>query len=85
MDGPFSIVAGLQVDPDHLEAPVDPDTRPVPRMGQEVRAGLCTRPGPSPVELPAPADALVSVPRGPALVHALALAHPAPAWAVRVV
>ncbi len=85
MDGPFSIVAGRQVDPDHLQAPVDPDTHPVPRMGPEVRAGLCTQPGLSPVELPAPADALVSVPRGRALVHALALAHPAPASAVRVV
>ena len=85
MDGPFSIVAGLRVDPDHLEAPVDQDTRLVPRTGQEVRAGLCTQPGLSPVELPAPADALVSVPRGPALAHALALARPAPAWAVPVV
>ena len=85
MDGPFSTVGGLRVDPDQPEAPVDPDTRPVPRMGQEVRAGLCTRPGPSPGELPAPVDALVSVPRGPASVLALALAHPAPAWVVPVV
>jgi len=85
VDGPFSIVAGLRVDPDHLEVPVDPDTHPVPRMGPEVRAGLCTQPGLSPVELPAPADALVSVPRGPALAPALVLVRPAPASAVRVV
>ena len=84
MDGPSSIVAGL-LDPDHLEAPADQDMRPGPRTGPEVRAGLCTRPGLNPVELPAPADALVSVPRGPALVLAPALAHPAPAWVVRVV
>jgi hypothetical protein len=84
VDGPFSIVDGLRVDRDQAEAPVDQDTRPVPRMGQVVRAGLCTRHGLSPVELPAPADALVSVPRDPASAPALVLARPAPAWAVPV-
>jgi hypothetical protein len=85
VDGPFSTVAGLRVDPDQPEAPVDLDTRPVPRMGQEVRAGQCTRHELSPVELPAPADALVSAPHGPALAPALVLARLAPAWAVLVV
>jgi hypothetical protein len=73
------------VDPDHPEVPVGQDMRPGPRTGQEVRAGLCTRPGLSLVELPAPADARVSAPLGPALARALVLARPAPAWAVPVV
>ena len=85
MDGPFSIVVGLRVDPDQVEAPVDQDTRLGPRTGQEVRAGLCTRPGLNPVELPAPADALVSAPRGPASAPALVSVRPAPVWAVPVV
>jgi hypothetical protein len=85
VDGRFSIVAGLQVDPGQPEAPVDLDTRPVPRMGQEAHAGLCIRHGLSPAELPAPADALVSVPRGPASAPALVLARPAPAWVVPAV
>jgi hypothetical protein len=84
VDGPSSIVAGL-LDPDQVEVPVDQDTRPGPRTGQGVRAGLCTRRGLSLVELPAPADALVSAPRGPALAPALVLARPAPAWVLRVV
>jgi hypothetical protein len=85
VDGPFSIVVGLRVDPDQVEAPADQDMRLDPRTGQEVRAGLCTQPGLNPVELPAPADALVSAPRGPASAPALALARPVPAWAVPVV
>jgi hypothetical protein len=41
-----------------------------------VHAGLCTPLVRNPVELLAPADVLVSAPRGPALVPALVLAHP---------
>ena len=86
MEGQSLIVAGREVDPVPLvPVPVDRDTRRAPRTGQEVRAGLCTRRGLSPAELPAPAAALVLAPRGPALAPALVLARPAPAWAVPVV
>jgi hypothetical protein len=52
------------------------DTHPGHKTAPAVRAGPCTPPGHNPVERPAPADVLVSAPRGPALVPALVLAHP---------
>jgi hypothetical protein len=85
VEGQSLIVAGREVDPVRLvPVPVDRDTPRVPRTDQVVRAGLCIRRGLSPVELPAPADALVSAHRGQALAPALVLARPAPVWAVQV-
>jgi hypothetical protein len=68
-----------------LVAPaVDRATHPVHKTAPAVRAGLCTPPVPNPVELPAPADVLVSAPRGPVSVLALDLAHPGPVPVVPV-
>jgi hypothetical protein len=54
----------------------DRDTLPVHKTAPAVHAGPCIPPGRSPVELPAPADGLVSAPRGPVSAPALALARP---------
>jgi hypothetical protein len=54
----------------------DRDTHLGHKTALAVRVGPCTPPGHNPVERPAPADVLVSVPRGPALEPALALAPP---------
>lgn len=62
----------------------DRATRPVQGTDPAVRAGPCTPLAPNPVELPAPADVLVSAPRGPVSVLALDLAHPGPAPVVPV-
>ena len=62
----------------------DRATHRVHKTDPAVRAGPCTPPVPNPVELPAPADVLVSAPRGPVSGLALALAHPGPAPAVPV-
>ena len=63
-----------------LAAPAaDRVTHPVHKTDPAVRAGPCTPPVPNPVELPAPADVLVSAPHGPVSVLALDLAHPGPA------
>jgi hypothetical protein len=59
-----------QVDP-----AADRDTHPGHKMDPAVRAGPCIPPVPSPVELPDPADGLVSAPHGPASGLALDLAH----------
>jgi hypothetical protein len=61
--------AVAQVDP-----AADRDTHPGHKTDPAVRAGPCIPPVPNPVELPAPADVLVSAPRDPALVRALGLA-----------
>ena len=55
-----------------------------PRTARAVRAGPCTRHGPSPVALPALADVPPLAPRVPALVLALDLAPPALVQVVRV-
>ena len=75
-DGRSSIAAAPAVDQDPVDQEVDRDSAPArSRMDLGVRAGPCTQPGLSPVELPAPADALVLAPRGldsvpgPALVR----------------
>ena len=68
------IVAGpavAQVDP-----AADRDTHPGHKTAPAVRAGPCTPRVPNPVELPAPADVLVSAHRGLVSVPALDLAHP---------
>ena len=54
----------------------DRDTHRVPKMDPAAHAGPCTPLVPNPGELPDPADGLVSAPRGPVLVLALALARP---------
>ncbi|MEA2261608.1 MAG: hypothetical protein QOJ51_4433 [Acidobacteriaceae bacterium] len=56
----------------------DRDTHPVHKTDPAVRAGPCTPPVPNPVELLAPADVLVSAPRGPVSVLARDLAPPGP-------
>jgi hypothetical protein len=48
-------------------------------MDLAVHAGPCTQPGPSPAELPAPADVLVSAHPGPALAPVLVSVLPGPA------
>jgi hypothetical protein len=53
----------------------DRGTHPGPKTDPAVRAGPCIPPVPSPVELPDPADGLVSAPHGPASGLALDLAH----------
>jgi hypothetical protein len=63
--------AVVQADP-----AADRGTHPVHKMDPAVRAGPCTPRVPNPVELPAPAGGLVSAPRGPVSVPALALARP---------
>ena len=60
----------------------DRGTHPGPKTDPAVHAGPCTPLVPNPVELPAPADVLVSAPRGPVSVLALDLAHPGPALVV---
>jgi len=45
-------------------------------MDLAVHAGPCTQPGPSPAELPVPADALVSAHPGPALAPGLVSVRP---------
>jgi hypothetical protein len=55
-----------------------------PRTALAVRAGPCTRHGPSPGALPDLADVPLLAPHGLALVPALALAPPAPVRAVQV-
>jgi hypothetical protein len=55
-----------------------------PRTVLAVRAGLCTRHGPSPVALPALVDVPLLAPHGPALVLVLDLAPPALVRVVRV-
>jgi hypothetical protein len=55
---------------------VDRGTHPGHKTDPAVHVGPCTPHEPSPVELPDPADALVSAPRGPVSVLALVLAHP---------
>ncbi len=69
-------MAARAVGRDPVDQAVDPDSAPVrSRMDLGVRAGPCTQRELSPVELPAPADALVLAPRaldsvpGPALVR----------------
>jgi hypothetical protein len=62
----------------------DRGTRPVQGTDPAVRAGPCTPPGLNPVELPVPADVLVSAPRGPVSALAQDLAHPGPAPVVPV-
>jgi hypothetical protein len=54
----------------------DRGTHPGHKTDPAVRAGPCTLRVPNPVELPAPADALVLALRGPVSVPALVLAHP---------
>ena len=64
--------AVVQVDP-----AADPGgTHPGHKTDPAVRAGPCIPPVPNPVELPVPADGLVSAPRGPVSGLALDLAHP---------
>jgi hypothetical protein len=46
------------------------------RMDLAVHAGPCTQPGPSPAELPAPADVLVSAHPGRALAPVLVSVRP---------
>jgi hypothetical protein len=62
----------------------DPDTHPVHKTDPAVHAVPCTLPGHNPVELPVPADVLVSARRGPVSVLVLDLAHPGPAPVVPV-
>jgi hypothetical protein len=62
----------------------DRDTHLVHKTDPAVHAGPCTPLVPNPVELPAPADVLVSALRGPVSVLALDLAHPGPAPVVQV-
>jgi hypothetical protein len=62
--------AVVRVDP-----AADLDTHPVHKTDPAVHAGPCTRHVPNPAELPDPADALVSAPRGPDSAPALDLAH----------
>ena len=62
--------AVVQVDP-----AADRGTHPGHKTDPAVHAGLCTPPVPSPVELPAPADGLVSAPHGPDSALVLVLAH----------
>jgi hypothetical protein len=59
-------------------------THPEHKTDPAVRAGPCTPPVPNPVELPVPADVLVSAPRGPVSVLALVLAPPGQVPVVRV-
>jgi hypothetical protein len=54
----------------------DPGTHPGHKMDPAVRAGPCTPRVPNPAELPAPADGLVSAPRGPDSAPVLVLARP---------
>jgi hypothetical protein len=63
---------------------VDRDTRPGRKTGPAARAGPCIQPVPNPVELPAPADGLVSAPRGPDSAPALVLVRPGPESVVPV-
>jgi hypothetical protein len=53
----------------------DRDTHPGHKTDPAARAGPCTPPVPNPVELPAPADVLVSAPRALVSVPALVLAR----------
>ena len=62
----------------------DRATHPVHKTDPAVRAGPCTPPGHNLVELPAPADVLVSAPHGPVSVLALDLAHSGPVPVVPV-
>jgi hypothetical protein len=55
-----------------------------PRTALAAPVGPCTRHGPSQVALPDLADVPPLAPLGLALVPALALAPPAPVWAVQV-
>ncbi len=71
--------AVVQVDP-----AADRGTHPAHKMDPAVRAGPCTLRVPNLVELPDPADVLVSAPRGPALVPALVLVRPGLVPAVQV-
>jgi hypothetical protein len=64
--------AVVQADP-----AADRGTHPGHKMDPAVRAGPCTPRVPNPVELPAPADGLVSAPRGPDSAPGLDLARPA--------
>ena len=69
-------MAAPAVDREPVDQAVDPDSAPVrSRMDLAVRAGPCTQRGPSPVELPAPADALVLAPRALVLAPGPALAR----------
>ena len=54
----------------------DRDTHPGHKTDPAARAGPCTPPVPNPVELPAPADGLVSAPHGPDSALALVLVLP---------
>jgi hypothetical protein len=63
--------AVVQVDP-----AADRGTHPGHKTDPAVHDGPCTPPVPNPVELPAPADGLVSAPHGPDSALALDLAHP---------
>jgi hypothetical protein len=71
--------AVAQVDP-----AADRDTHPGHKTDPAARAGPCIPPVPSPVELPVPADGLVSVPHVLVSVPALALAHPGPVSVAQV-
>ena len=62
----------------------DRATHPVHKTDPAAHAGPCTPPVHNPVELPAPADGVVSAPRGPVSGLALDSAHPGPAPAVQV-
>jgi hypothetical protein len=68
-----------------VDLAADRGTHPGHKTGPAVRAGPCIPPVPNPVELPAPADALVSAPHGLVLVLALDLARPGPVPVVQVV
>ncbi len=67
-----------------VDLAADRGIHPGHRTDPAVRAGPCIPPVPNPVELPAPADALVSVPPGPVLVPALVLAPPGQVPVVQV-
>ena len=67
-----------------VDLAADRGIHPGHKTDPAVHAGPCTPPVPNPVELPAPADALVSAPHGPVSVLALVLAHSGPVPVVQV-
>ena len=67
-----------------LDPVVDRGTHPGHKTDPAVPAGPCIPPVPNPVELPVPADGLVSAPRGPVSGLALVLARHGPESVVPV-
>ena len=79
MDGQSSIVAALGVDPDQVvPAQLDQDSPRGPRTDLGVRAGLCTRHGPSRVAPLVPVDGLPLALPGLDLAPAPVLVPPGP-------